>query len=125
MANTVQIVFTRSRPLAGCDIDVDGCEFYYSEVYVPVSSDEASVNAILSATEQAKSQLLEAKFDLADISAVIQFNETHWKTDTEMNLDLISNANQAMKSGEVVIGQFRSEEIEEDCEYTFSVNEID
>ncbi|MBU6953772.1 hypothetical protein [Hahella sp. HN01] len=121
----VWIAFTKSRPLSGCSIDVDGCEFYFAEVYVPmVSAGESPSNfeAILS---KVKSELLENRLELADISALIRYEEDQWEIHSNSENDVNTFATLARLSESIVFSGFRSEEIEELTSYRYSISDLD
>lgn len=122
-SKNVWIVFTKSSPLESCSIDIDGCDFYFAEVYVPL--EEAASRSLDSVITRAKAALLDERLELVDVSKCIRYKEQEWSFDTPMNVEVHKLAKRALASGVVEFGGFRSEEIEELCEYHFSMNELD
>ena len=120
----VWIVFTKNSPLEGCSIDIDGCDFYFAEIYVPIeiSSGTTSFETIVN---QAKNALAAERLVLVDVPKCVRYYEQEWTLDTAMNKEVHALAAQALASGEIQFGGFRPEEIEELCQYHLSMNELD
>ncbi len=121
----VWIVFTKSRPLDGCTIDVDGGEFLYAEVFVPfagIASDGGSISRIVDDAAQA---LAEARIALHEISKCLCYHPDEWQERTDMNANIHENSKNALEANSVIIGGFRSEEIEADCRYLHTAFELD
>jgi len=121
----VWIVFTKSKPLEGCSIDIDGCDFYFSEAYVPVDRDGQEMTSIAKVVNRAKEALLEDRLVLSDVSKCLRYHKEHWDVDTVMNKEVHSAAAQALSSNKVEFGGFRSEEIEELVQYRHNLKELD
>ena len=120
----VWIVFTKSKPLAGCSIDMDGCDFYFSEAYVPVDRDEQEMTSLEKVVNCAKEALLEDRLVLNDVSKCLRYHKEHWDVDTVNNKEVRSMAAKALASSKVVFGGFRSEEIEELVQYRHSLKDL-
>jgi hypothetical protein len=120
----VWIVFTKNSPLEVCSIDIDGCDFYFAEVYVPIESNSGttSLDTIIN---HAKDALAAERLVLVDVPKCVRYSEQEWTLDTAMNKEVHTLAKQALVSGAVQFGGFRSEEIEELCQYHLSMNELD
>ncbi len=120
----VWIVFTKSEPLDGCSIDIDGCDFYFTEAYVPVESKDFNVTSLEPIVSRAKQSLLDDKLVLVDVSKCLRYREEEWLSNSEMDKEVHVLAAKALSSGTVRFGGFRSEEIEELCRYHHSMNEL-
>ena len=58
----VWILFSKSEPLDGCSIEMDGCRFCFTEAYVPVEAEEfgvTSFESILSRVKQNRTQKMD------------------------------------------------------------------
>ena len=123
MKKNVWIAITKSRPLPGCDIDMDGCEFYFADVFVPFDVDTGAT-ALISVIDQVRSALTEAKFELADIILCAKFSSDEWVDQTDSLESMHELANKALGSTRVVLSGFRSEEIQGDYQYRYSINQM-
>ena len=121
----VWIVFTKSKPLEGCSIDFDGCDFYFSEIYVPVVHDGHEMTSLEGIVNRAKDLLLEDRLMLSDVSKCFRYHKEHWGVNTEMNKAVHVNAARALSSNQVEVGEFRTEEIEALIEYRHSQKDMD
>jgi len=121
----VWVVFTKSRPLEGCDIDFDGCEFYFVDIYVPVETTPDKLVALGDITEMVRHSLEESRLELADISMLVRYENGEWKSKANSCNDVNALALQAKESSEIVFSSFRSEEIEELQAYHHSIIESD
>ncbi len=121
----VWIVFTKSKALEGCSIDVGGCDFYYSEAYVPVGFDEQEVTSLETVINRAKEVLLEKRLVLSDVSKCLRYHKEDWDVDTVMNKEVHSVAAKALFTSKVEFGTFRSEEIEERVQCQHNLKELD
>lgn len=120
----IWITITKSKPLPGCEINMDGCEYYFADTFVPLEPD-VGANAIVSAINQVKDALSEKKLELAEILFCAKFSPDEWVDKTESIESLHELANKALKTGKIVFSGFRSEEIQELYCYKHSVQEID
>ena len=100
-----------------------GCDFYFSEVYVPFGGQVNQVTSFENIVGKAKNALLERSLELTDVSMIIRYKKNEW----EIKADSLNNVNElserVLQSGELVISGFRSEEIEELHSYGHSVIE--
>jgi len=119
----IWIVFTKSKALEGCPINIDGCDFYFAEAFVPVDRNEGEVDNIEQVIERTKQALLTEKLDLNDISKCIRYKEVEWSEGTNLNDEIRATADKALQTNEVEFNVFRSKEIQEDCVYTFQAFE--
>lgn len=119
----VWIVFTKSEALDGCSIDVDGCDFYFSEAYVPVDGEEFGVTSFESILNRVKKLLFDEKLVLTDVSKCLRYNEGEWGSDSDMEKSAHLLATSALSSGDIKFSSFRSEEIEDIYRYQHSIYE--
>lgn len=77
----VWIAATKSRALPGCGVDMDGCEFYFADVYV-VLSEEAGPTAVASVVEQVRQALAGKQLELAEVSLCARFVPEEWLDQT-------------------------------------------
>jgi hypothetical protein len=125
MANRqVWILFTKSEPLDGCSIDMDGCDFYFAEAYVPVDAEDFGITSFESILDRVKQSLLEDKLVLTDVSKCLRYNKEEWHFDSEMEKETHALAAKALSSGSIMFSGFKSEEIEELCRYHHGAREI-
>ena len=116
--NDIWIIFTKSRPMDGCEIDMEGCEFYFTEVFVPAPN-------LSNAIDQAKGLLLKNKLELSEVSKGIRYTPSEWEKDTPQNRIINDKSNSAINLNIPQISPFRSEEIQEDMQYQHIVTELD
>lgn len=124
MSKQVWIVFTKSEPLDGCDIDMDGCDYYCAEAYVPVDSSETHTASLESLVNQVKQELLDKRLTLVDIPKCLRYNESEWDSDSDMEKSAHLLAAKALSSGAIKFSSFRPEEIEDLCRYRHKMYEI-
>lgn len=122
--DSVWIAITKSKPLPGCEIDVDGCEFYYADILVPLKND-TNATAMVSVIKQAQEALLEDKLELAEVLLCAKFLPEEWVDQTDGVEPLHELATKAVESQAIVFGGFRSEEIQELYQYKHTVQEMD
>jgi hypothetical protein len=124
MANKeVWIVFTKNSPLEGCSIDIDGCDYYFAEAYVPV--DVAPILSLDSIINKVKDELAQERLVLTDVSKCIRYKEDEWSADTAPNAEVRKMAKKSLASGTVEFSGFRPEEIQELYQYTYNVRELE
>ncbi|PUA30459.1 MAG: hypothetical protein B0W54_08180 [Cellvibrio sp. 79] len=124
MANKeVWIVFTKNSPLEGCSIDIDGCDYYFAEAYVPI--DVAPILSLDSIINKVKDELAQARLALTDISKCIRYKEDEWSADTAPNAEVRKMAKKSLASGAIEFSGFRPEEIQELYQYTYNVRELE
>ncbi|NOY16656.1 MAG: hypothetical protein GXP23_06990 [Gammaproteobacteria bacterium] len=121
----VWIAFTKNRPLEGCGIDFDGCEFYFTDICVPIEATPDKLVALGDIIEMVKCSLEESRLELVDISMLVRYKNGEWKTNTDSFNDINALAVKAGQSGKIVLSSFRSEEIEELQTYRHSIIESD
>jgi hypothetical protein len=120
----VWIVSTKSSPLEGCDIDIDGCDFYFAEAFVPVASEINRLKRFEFVIASVEEALLEARLTLVDASKCLRYVEPEWGLDSEMEKETHAAASNALASNSITFSPFRSEEIEELCRYRHAAYEI-
>ena len=118
------LTITKSRPLPGCEIDMDGCEFYFVDTFVPLDKN-LGADSIANAISKVKSTLLEDKLELAEAIQCVKFLPEEWVDQTEADESLHDLATRALESDDVVLGTFRSEEIQELYHYKHTVQEAE
>ncbi len=118
------LIITKSRPLPGCEIDMDGCEFYWVDAFVPLDKN-LGAESIPSAINKVKNTLLADKLELTEVMQCVKFLPEEWIDQTEAEKSLHDLATEALESDELVIGTFRSEEIQELYRYKHSVQEAE
>lgn len=94
----IWLTITKSRPLPGCEIDMDGCEFYFVDAFVPLDKN-LGADSIPNAISKVKSALLEDKLELAEVIQCVKFLPEEWidQTETDESLhDLATKALEAM-----------------------------
>ncbi|WP_020409140.1 hypothetical protein [Hahella ganghwensis] len=120
----VFLLSVKVRALEGSSIDMDGCEFYYVEIFVPVDSTLGFEQKIAVAIDSSKEVLSSDNLQLEEISKLLLFKEAEWKGEGEFNDELREEARKSLATGKVCKGAFRSEEIEEECEYSISLDDL-
>lgn len=120
----IWLTITKSRPLPGCEIDMDGCEFYFVDAFVTLDKN-LGADSIPNAISKVKSALLEDKLELAEVIQCVKFLPEEWIDQTETDESLHDLATKALESNDVVLGTFRSEEIQEFYHYKHFVQEAD
>jgi len=119
----VWIAFTKSKPLEGCRIDFDGCEFYFADIYIPIETTSDKLVVLGDITEMVRCSLEENRLELTDISMLVRYKNGEWKMNTNGPNDVNALATKAKQSSEIVFSSFRSEEIEELQTYHHSIIE--
>lgn len=118
------LTITKSRPLPGCEIDMDGCEFYFVDAFIPIDK-SLGADSIPNAISKVKSTLLEDKLELAEVIQCMKFLHEEWVDQTEADESLHHLATRAFESDDMVFGTFRSEEIQEFYHYKHTVQEAE
>ncbi|WP_308365372.1 MULTISPECIES: hypothetical protein [unclassified Microbulbifer] len=121
----IWIVFSKSRPLPGCDLDFDGCEFYFCEAYVPVDTPNDPQIAFEEIIGKTRNELLNKRFDLVDISMIIRFDPSQWEVIGDSGNNVHKFAKSAEASQNITFSGFRSEEIEEETRYKYTISNLD
>ncbi len=124
MTKQVWIVFTKSEAWDGCSIDMDGCDFYFSEIYIPADDEETGATSLETILARAKQSLLEGKLVLTDVSKCLRYKVDEWPSDTELDIAVHNLAEKALTTGNIQFSSFRSEEIEALCRYKHKIFEI-
>jgi len=119
----VWIALTKSRPLPGCEIDMDGCEFYFADSYLAMVEEQRPV-AIAVLAETVKEALLTRKLELAEISFCARFVPEEWVDQTDSIETMHALSNKALESNGVIFSGFRSEDIQELYHYHHTVKEL-
>lgn len=120
--NNIWLTVTKSRALPGCEIDMDGCEFYFVDAFVSLDK-SVGADSMPNAICKVKSTLLEDKLELAEVIQCVKFLPEEWIDQTEADESLHDLAIKALESDDVVFGTFRSEEIQELYHYKHTVQE--
>lgn len=124
-AENIWIAFTKSRPLPGCDLDLDGCEFYFCEAYIPVSVTTDPQNTFEEIIGKTRNALLDSKFELVDVSKIIRFDPHEWEVIGDTGNDVHELAKSTETSQKTILSSFRSEEVEEETQYRHAISELD
>lgn len=103
---------------------MDGCEFYFVDAFVTLDKN-LGADSIPNAISKVKSALLEDKLELAEVIQCVKFLPEEWIDQTETDESLHDLATKALESNDVVLGTFRSEEIQEFYHYKHFVQEAD
>lgn len=119
----VWITITKSKPLPGCEINMDGCEYYFADAFVPVDLN-VGATAVVSAINHVAEALLEKKLELVEVLLCAKFSAEEWVDKTESIETLHQLANKAAAEGKIVFSGFRSEEIQALYHYKHTVHEI-
>lgn len=119
------IVVTKSRPLEGCDIDIDGCEFYFVDAYISLPEEICSSKAITTILDKVEKTLNADRLELTEVKICARFFPDEWVDQTDSIDTMHSLANKSLETEEVVFSGFRSEEIQELYQYHHTVNEIE
>lgn len=117
------IITTQSRPLPGCEIDMDGCEFYFADVFLPVATG-GGATALIEAITKVKEALLLDKLELAEVLLCAQFKPEEWVDQADSAESLHELANKASETNSLVFSSIRSEEIQQLYHYTHTLREI-
>ncbi len=120
----IWLVILKSKPLEGCDINHDGCEFYYVDGYVPIDSNQ-SVKALELVSDLIKKSLLEKRLELVEIFLCCKFNRKSWVDNTTAPESMHYLASKSLELKSVQFGGFRSEEFQELYVYQHKVDELD
>lgn len=118
------LVISKSRPLPGCEINMDGGEYYFADAFVPVGPN-AGATAVVSAINRVAEALLEKKLELAEVLLCAKFSAEEWVDKTESIETLHQLANKAAAERKMIFSGFRSEEIQALYHYKHTVQEID
>ena len=116
------LTITKTRPLPGCEVDMDGCEFYLVDAFIPLDKN-LGAESIPSAIRKVKSALLEDKLELAEVIQCVKFLPEEWIDQTDSDEPLHDLATSALENDDVVFGSFRSEEIQAVYCYKYKVQE--
>ncbi len=79
----------KSEASDGCSIDIDGCDYYCAEAYVPVEGSELHIASLESIINRVKQELLGKRLTLVDIPKCLRYNESEWSSDLDMAKRLI------------------------------------
>lgn len=124
MGQSLYLVVSKSRPLPGCEINMDGGEYFFADAFVPIDSN-SGVTAIAAAITRVSESLLEKKLELVEVLLCAKFSAEEWVDKTESIETLHQLANKAAAEGKIVFSGFRSEEIQALYHYKHTVHEID
>jgi hypothetical protein len=117
------IVVTKSKPLEGCEIDFDGCDFYFADAYVALPKEMKSTQAIITALNKIEKVLEQDRLELTEIKLCAHFLPEEWIDQTDSIETMHALAASALETDDVVLSGFRSEEIQELYQYHHSVQE--
>lgn len=118
----IWIAFAKTRPLPGCDLNFDGCEFYFCEAYVPVDGASSPENVFKEIIGKTRNGLLDIRFELVDISKIIRFDAPQWEVISDNGNDVHEFAQSAEACEYITFSGFRSEEIEEETQYKHTIS---
>lgn len=118
------LIVAKSRPLPGCEINMDGGEYFFADAFVPIDPN-SGVTAIAAAITRISESLSEKKLELAEILLCAKFSADEWVDKTESIETLHQLANKAAAEGKIVFSGFRSEEIQALYHYKHTVQEND
>lgn len=124
-SKNVWIVVTKSKPLDGCEIDFDGCEFYFADAYVAIPNDVSGKNAVMFILEKIEKTLKDERLNLADVLMIMRFSPDEWVDQTDGVDSMHDLAAKALETEGVIFSGFRSEEIQGLYKYHYSVQELD
>lgn len=124
MGQSLCLVVSKSRPLPGCEIDMDGGEYFFADIFVPIDSNSGGT-AIATAITRVSEALLEKNLELVEVLLCAKFSAEEWVDKTESIETLHQLANKAAAEGKIVFSGFRSEEIQALYHYKHTVHEID
>ncbi|GAB2196366.1 hypothetical protein [Sessilibacter sp. MAH4] len=108
---------TKSRPLEGCDIDIDGCDFYFADAYISLSEEECGSKAVVTILDKVEKALQSAHLELVEVKMCARFFPEEWVDQTDSIDTMHSLANRALETEDVVFSSFRTEEIQELYQY--------
>lgn len=120
----IWFAITKSKPLPGCEINIDGCEYYFADAFVPLET-EAGATALAWAISNVTEALSEKKLELAEVLLCAKFSAGEWVDKTESIETLHQLANKAAAERKIVFSGFRSEEIQALYHYKHTVQEIE
>lgn len=122
--SNVWMAVTKSRPLPGCEIDIDGCEFYSVDAFVPLEANAGAI-AMVTLISQVKESLAAKSLELAEVILCARFHPEEWVDQTGSMESLHDLASKAAETGGIVFSGFRSEEIQDLYRYQHTVQELD
>ena len=117
----VWVIFTKSKPLPQCLINIDGGEYYFAEVCVAVETDKG-IPPLDPIIEQARQHLLESHLELLDVYKCIRYVPEEWPEETLLNRQIHAAAQKAQETGDIGLGGYRSNEVEDECCYQHVVS---
>ena len=103
---------------------MDGFEFYFVDAFVPFDK-SLGADSIPNAISKVKSTLQGDRLELAEVIQFVNFLPEEWIDQTEADESLHDLATKALESDDVVLGTFRSEEIQEFYQYKHAVQEAE
>ncbi len=120
----IWLVISKIKPIEGCTINHDGCEFYYVDGYVPVDSNQ-SVKALELISNIIEKSLREKRLELVEILLCCKFKNENWIDNTAAPESIHDLASKSLELNSVQFGRFRSEEFQELYVYQHKVDELD
>lgn len=117
------IITTQSRPLPGCEIAMDGCEFYFADAFFPVAPN-GRVDALVEAIGIVNDALKKDKLELTQVLFCAQFKPEEWVDKSGSVESLQALAARSVANNCLVFSSFRSEEIQKLYCYTYNVRDI-
>jgi len=118
------LIITKNQPLSNCEIDIDGCEYYFVNAFIPLNK-SLGVDSIPNAISKVKNALLEDKLELAEVIQCVKFQPEEWVDQTEAGESLHELATKALELDDVVFSSFRSEEVQDLYHYKHTVQEAE
>jgi len=115
MSNSgIWIVFTKSKALDGCSINIDGSD-----------GNKNSIEVISYIFAEVKQALFEKKLVLSEISKCMHYTPDEWSGGSEMDIEIRRVAQIAVEINEITFNVFRTQDVQENFIYTFQVKELD
>ncbi len=116
---------TKSRPLDGCNIDIDGCDFYFADAYVAILEEACNARTLVIALDKIEKALQKEQLELSEVKICARFIPEEWVDQTDAIDTMHSLSNKALESEEVIFSGFRSEEIQDLYQYHHIISEVE
>ena len=117
----VWITFAKGRPLPGCSIDFDNCEFYFVDVFIPV--DKGLRIDFTELTSTVQSVLSSARVELADIGQLIRYQSGQWSVKIDDENEIEECVKKALETNKPCNGGYRSQEVQDLTDYLHVISE--
>ncbi|MBU6950185.1 hypothetical protein [Hahella sp. HN01] len=119
------IVVIKSRPLEGCEIDFDGCEFYFTDAYVSLPRKIGGAKALISILKKVQEKLEGDRLELSEVKMCVQFLPEEWVDQTDGVYPMHELATSSLDTEDVVLSGYRSQEIQDLLLYRHNVRELE